>query len=531
MQKNWFIKKGLAIGIILLFNGFFYTSGVIADDTENDLVFIHHSCGANWLNSGLHDALLEKSYIDERNDIYYGTDVIPDSGRPDSLAPNPGDKTNMNHWILWFNDYLEGVKDHDCEDGFNRIIMFKSCYPISNIVAEGTEPGDPFSSSQTIVNYKAVFRHPDGPGNTYTHNSYTYKPLEDVFSDNPDVLFVPVTAPPLCYNCTNDDNAHRARVFNNWLKSDWLEDYNSANPGLNNVAVYDWFDFLANPDDHPSYPNRLKAAYGGTTSNSHPNNLANQESTEDFATDPDNFIDNAWNDFLNNESSMISNPSPSDGETDVSVDLSELSVTIEDPEGDTFNWTIETIPDIGSASASFDSNGTKTCSVSSLEFNTTYTWFINATDIGSDSYDSKVYTFTTELTNYPPSIPTIEGPNSGKAGVVYDYTFNAVDPEGDDIFYQIDWGDGTSEEWVGPYPSDESITINHSWDKKGSYKITTRAKDVNDLVGEWGELVVEIPRNRPASYFLLNMIFERLKNKHPLLQFILLSKNFNLYLS
>jgi len=33
----------------------------------DDLVFIHHSCGSNWLNNSLHDALLAKSYIDERN--------------------------------------------------------------------------------------------------------------------------------------------------------------------------------------------------------------------------------------------------------------------------------------------------------------------------------------------------------------------------------------------------------------------------------------------------------------------------------
>jgi hypothetical protein len=90
--------------------------------------------------------LLAKDYIDERNDIYYNTDVLPDNGRPDSLAPEPGDYTNMNHWILWFNNYLECVKNHGCTDGFNKIIMFKSSYPISNIIRDGTEPGDPFSS-------------------------------------------------------------------------------------------------------------------------------------------------------------------------------------------------------------------------------------------------------------------------------------------------------------------------------------------------------------------------------------------------
>jgi uncharacterized repeat protein (TIGR01451 family) len=286
-------------GAVTLFNAI-AESNVNPLATNDDLVFIHHSCGNGWLSNSLHDALLAKDYIDERNDITYGTDVSPDTGRPDSLAPTPGDRTNMNHWILWFNDYLEGVKSHDAATGFNRIIMFKSCYPISNIGSDGIEPGDPFSGSQTTANYKAVYRHPSGPGNTYSHNSDTYKPLEDIFAENPDVLFIPVTAPPLHYapsDATDDDNAHRAREFNNWLKNDWLASYNAAHPGLNNVAVFDWFDVLAYPDDHLDHPNRLKAEYGGESGNSHPNSTANAYSTQVFATDPDNFIDNAWNAF------------------------------------------------------------------------------------------------------------------------------------------------------------------------------------------------------------------------------------------
>lgn len=268
--------------------------------TTDDLIFIHHSCGQNWLDNSLRNALLAKDYVDECNDIYYGTDLSPDSGRPDSLAPTPGDNTDMNHWILWFNDYLDGIKTQGCSDGINKIVMFKSCFPNSNIVSDGTEPGDPFSSDKTIANYKAVYRHPDGPGHTYTYNGYTYKSLEDIFAENPDTLFIPVTAPPRHYaptDATNDAEAHRARLFNNWLKNEWLTSYNLNHPGLNNVAVFDWFDVLAYADDYPSHPNRLKAEYGGESGDSHPNSAANSYSTQLFATNPDNFIDSAWNIF------------------------------------------------------------------------------------------------------------------------------------------------------------------------------------------------------------------------------------------
>lgn len=266
-------------------------------DTLDDLLFIHHSVGNNWLEDGLHSALLAKSYVDERNDAYYGTVLDPDPGRGPSLGDVPGDLTDMHHWILWFNDYLEGVKLHGSADGMNHIIMFKSCYPNSNISSDGSEPGNPFSSEKTLANYKAVYRHPDGTGHSYTHDGAVYWPLEDVFASNPDVLFIPVTAPPLHYapaDATTDANAHRAREFNNWLKDEWLPAYNAAHPGLNNVAVFDFFDVLAYADDDPAHPNRLKAEYGGESGDSHPNTAGNLVATEVFAGVNASFIDGAW---------------------------------------------------------------------------------------------------------------------------------------------------------------------------------------------------------------------------------------------
>lgn len=285
-------------------------SSAKAGDEDNDLLFIHHSCGSNWLSDGLEPALLAKSYIDERNDITYGTDLSPNVARPDSLAGTPGNSTDMNHWILWFNDYADGVRSHGCADGFNNIVMFKSCYPISNVYAD-TGAGDPFESYRSVANYQSVYAHPVGPGNTYSNGGYTYQPLEDIFAANTDTLFIPVTAPPRHYapsDATNDDEAHRARVFNDWLKNDWLSSYDTVNPGLNNVAVFDWFDVLAYADDDPSHPNRLKSEYGGTAGNSHPNLAANTYSTEVFATNTANFIDDAWNQFSDSNIDAIWNP-------------------------------------------------------------------------------------------------------------------------------------------------------------------------------------------------------------------------------
>ncbi len=88
--------------------------------------------------------------------------------------------------------------------------------------------------------------------------------------------------------------------------------------------------------------------------------------------------------------------SPVNGSTGVSVELGFINVSIVDSEGDIFNWSISTVPDIGSCSQIDDLNGTKSCSVSDLDFNTTYTVFVNATDMGSGNTTSCVFGFTTE---------------------------------------------------------------------------------------------------------------------------------------
>ncbi|OGS20612.1 MAG: hypothetical protein A2252_01025 [Elusimicrobia bacterium RIFOXYA2_FULL_39_19] len=286
------IRKEIILLTVLFVLG--YTNYCLADN----LVFIHHSVGNNWLSDSLNAALLAKDYIDERNDMYYSIDIAPVASRPDSLGTIPGDNTDMNHWIRWFNDYLGNLKTFACASGVNKIIMFKSCYPNSDISGDGTEPGDPFYAPDTITDDKAVYRHPSGSGNTYNNEGYIYKPLEDIFAENPDTLFIAVTAPPLCNTDTTDANGHRARIFNNWLKNDWLSSYNTAHPGLNNVAVFDFFDYLANADDAVSYPNRLKSIYGGSTSDSHPNAAGSTYATQVFATNANNFIDAAWQAFI-----------------------------------------------------------------------------------------------------------------------------------------------------------------------------------------------------------------------------------------
>ncbi len=110
-----------------------------------------------------------------------------------------------------------------------------------------------------------------------------------------------------------------------------------------------------------------------------------------------------------------------------------------------------------------------------------------------------------------PDAPTIIGLIKGKPGVEYDYTFTTTDDEGDDVYYWIEWGDGTVEQdnWIGPYSSGEKVTFSHSWDKKETFIIKAKAKDIYDSESEWAYLIVQIPRNRMSVNSLFQLLFGR----------------------
>jgi hypothetical protein len=92
---------------------------------------------------------------------------------------------------------------------------------------------------------------------------------------------------------------------------------------------------------------------------------------------------------------ILSNEIPANTSTDISTSISLINVTISNADGDTFNWTIETNPNVGGSSDDNASNGSKTCSVSGLSFSTTYRWYVNVTD--GTNWTRKIYCFTTAV--------------------------------------------------------------------------------------------------------------------------------------
>ena len=214
------------------------------------LVFIHHSVGRNWLDEGgLRDSLMAMGI------------GVHGASRQCDLGKN----TDLNHWLPKFEGKLETIFKFDQQTGSvadgspeNDIIMFKSCYPNSNIVSDGAEIGNPYDETRTLSNYRA-----------------TFDSLKNIFSQNAAKKFIYVTAPPLVPSKTTPENAARARQFNNWLTNEFLQQYREDTV-LDNFYIFDFFDLLADED------NVLKAEYRRSDTDAHPNAAGSKAATAAF---------------------------------------------------------------------------------------------------------------------------------------------------------------------------------------------------------------------------------------------------------
>ena len=237
------------------------------------LIFIHHSTGENWLaddNGGLGLALGNNRYFVSDTNYGWGPDAI-------------GDRTDIPNWLEWFRSdgsprYLQALYSESGQNsaytsslpdpgGENTVILFKSCFPNSNL--EGS-PGDPPAP---------------GEGLSVSNAKYVYNQLLQYFITRPDKLFVVITAPPV----QDGTYAANARAFNTWLLRDWLRENNYP---YANVAVWDFYNVLTGSGNHHRFSGGAVEYIndqGGDTSfypsdggDDHPSRAGNLKATEEF---------------------------------------------------------------------------------------------------------------------------------------------------------------------------------------------------------------------------------------------------------
>ena len=92
--------------------------------------------------------------------------------------------------------------------------------------------------------------------------------------------------------------------------------------------------------------------------------------------------------------------------------------------------------------------------------------------------------------NAPPEAPVMSGPSNGLVGEDITYSITSIDPDSDNLFFYIDWGDNTSGEWIGPISSGAPYNVSHSWDKPGIYAVKAKAKDIHNVESVWSNPIV-----------------------------------------
>ena len=138
------------------------------------------------------------------------------------------------------------------------------------------------------------------------------------------------------------------------------------------------------------------------------------------------------------------------------------------------------------------------------------TQYLGGEETGRTEYDIFYrYREPGSIHSTAPLTPSVKGPTSGEMSVPYDYDFQAADPDGDQIYYTISWGDGGADEWLGPYESGEKITVTYSFIFDGNYVVRCKVKDENGLESNWGILHVSIPRNKHSSSRYVDFISEK----------------------
>ncbi len=188
----------------------------------------------------------------------------------------------------------------------------------------------------------------------------------------------------------------------------------------------------------------------------------------------------------------------------------------------TINWRYEVEDEAMSASPAIDKygiiyvggwlgNNDVGGNLYALNPDGTLRWFYHTGDsiyssvaIGEDgtiyfgSWDRYLYAIKI-IDNVPPDMPDIDGPHSGNPRTEYTYTAVASDPDGDNVSYFFDWGDGSNSGWTEFVPSGVSVNSSHSWLFRGSYVVSVRAKDDYGFIGDWSEFEVVIPRDRVTT--------------------------------
>lgn len=211
------------------------SSNSSSEETLN-VIFLHHSTGKVIWDAGV------KKWFKQYNKKAGTSYQITEREFP-AESPYGWNNYPYDYWNIWVNN--AGPNPYKNEptlemlDEENNLIVFKHCFPVSDIKEDTGNP-DVSSSEKRIENY-----------------TLQYQALKTKMHQFPGTAFLVWTGAALARQATSEDNAARAREFFEWVKNEWDE------PGDN---IYVW-DFFGLETDGGLY---LNDEYAESATNSHP---------------------------------------------------------------------------------------------------------------------------------------------------------------------------------------------------------------------------------------------------------------------
>jgi PKD repeat protein len=98
-------------------------------------------------------------------------------------------------------------------------------------------------------------------------------------------------------------------------------------------------------------------------------------------------------------------------------------------------------------------------------------------DNNLDFHIDATYVIITDKPNYPPNKPDVTGASLISINKLQNYEAESTDPDGDDIKYYFNWGDGSLDTETELVSNGTIIQSNHSWKYPGLFQLVVYVED------------------------------------------------------
>jgi outer membrane protein assembly factor BamB len=109
--------------------------------------------------------------------------------------------------------------------------------------------------------------------------------------------------------------------------------------------------------------------------------------------------------------------------------------------------------------------------------------------------------------NHSPLTPDVPaGPTIGRIDYAYNFSIEAIDPDGDSVAVRCAWGDEDTSNWSPFDISGKVILLSHLWSDTGTYYIKAQVQDNSGLFSNWSEpcsirIIIDEPPLTPSIPF------------------------------